>query len=118
MLQGHRKALRRAFQSWAGKGAEEVDLVAFMVNAKNCGIVNEHVTLAKLNEIFLHANKQELHAFLSRMPDPEEIRQMSMDFEEYLDAMVAIACAEPQRFPDEPLAKRLKRVLGKVLGRA
>jgi hypothetical protein len=41
---------------------------------------------------------------------------MSMDFEEFVDGIVGLTTLDPPRFPGEPFAKRLNRILLKLLG--
>ena len=58
---------------------------------------------------------EQINDFMERMPDPTPVRQMSMDFDEFISAIAAVATLEPPRFPAEDFTKALERIVTKLL---
>merc|ERR1719446_1668297 len=77
----------------AGPSADDasIDCVEWMMACKDCKIIDANTSFSKVLEIFVRCNQDELDDYFYGMPNPEEIREMSLELDEFLHIVCAVA---------------------------
>ena len=114
------RRLEKCFRHFSGandSGGDDtsIDCVEWMLACKDCQIIDANTSFSKVLEIFVRCNQDELEDYFHGMPNPEEIREMSLELGEFLHAVCATAMLQPAKKKDEPFVKKLERFVEKLL---
>merc|ERR1712216_457976 len=100
-----------------GKG-DEIDCVEWMKMCRDCDIIDANISFAKVLGIFLRCNQQELFDYFGDDANPEDVRNMSLEYDEFIRAVVATANLQPSKKKTDPFVKKLQPFLDKLLAKA
>jgi len=74
---------------------EYIDAFEWLLACDQCGVIGPGVSYAKVLDVFVRCNQQELHEYCyadsRKYGDPDYIKSMAMDFKEFRHAIVATA---------------------------
>jgi len=104
-----------ANDSGAAADDSSIDCVEWMMACKECEIIDASTSFSKVLEIFVRCNQDELEDYFYGMPNAEEIREMNLELEEFLHAVVATAALQPAKKKTDPFRKKLDAFLEKLL---
>ena len=93
---------------------QSIDCVEWMMACKETDII-ANISISKVLEIFVRCNQDELEDYFYGMPNAEEIREMNLELEEFLHALVATAALQPAKKKTDPFRKKLEAFLEKLL---
>jgi len=72
------------------KSSSEIDLEEWMLMCTQCDVIGSGTSYAKMVDLFVRSNQREVNQFISgEMPDAENIKHMSLTFDDFLGALLA-----------------------------
>merc|ERR1711924_566699 len=101
---GEKEKLKRLFRHYGGAdgdGDADVSIVEFLLFAKQCGLLNIGFSFAKVIDVFIDANEEEVQRFLMGQMEEDIAEVLSMDFDEFLDAMTKLVLRLPMEKRDK-----------------
>ena len=99
--------LKKCFNFFSG-GDDSIDCPEFMKMAQKTDVINASTSLNKVMDAFVRCNQDELTDYFLACPNPQEIREMDLEFEEFLTAVTAIAYIQPPKKKGDPFVDRLE----------
>ena len=136
LLLKHGRALRAFFDHFAEQRLDGNCLMScstWMGACHTCGVVNQNVTFSQINHTFVRINQLELQQFFGNRKgsqvryhfyvveycvvpgvssaDPANLEKMGLDYDEFVNLVVATALLDPPRFPGDFFVRRLQLFL-------
>jgi len=106
-MKANNDVLMKCFQYFSG-GDSSIDCSEFMKMAQKTDIINASTSLNKVMDAFVRCNQDELTDYFLSYPDPKEIREMDLEYDEFVTAVVAIAYIQPPKKKGDPFIDRLE----------
>merc|ERR1711865_780057 len=94
---------------------DSIDCVEWMQLCRESAVIDANVSFSRVLEIFVRCNQEEVVDYLTAMPNPSEPRDMSMEFDEFCEAVVATAYLRPPKKKSDPFSKQLDNFIELML---
>jgi len=114
LIERYQESLPKLFAHYNG-GDDSIDCVEWMLMCKDCKIIDASTSFSKIMDLFVRCNQEELEEYFTCMEDPENIREMSLEFDEFLQAIVATAYLSAGKKKTDTFGDKLQHLIEKML---